>query len=107
MNDARSTADCAVLGISLVLAATEVDVELLCFTAEWAHDLGAGLFLLQSERKNVTRSACSSAERSEALPCSVPPQGPKRSATLLAQPSWKIGERKPTASSDGVTNFPP
>src|SRR6478609_2369002 len=81
VHHARPAADRAVLRIGLLLAASEVDIQLLGLTAEWAHDSSAGalLLVLQSERKNVIKSARSSAESSSGFPCAVPPHTPKRS----------------------------
>ena len=78
MHDARPAADRAVFGIGLVLAAAEVDVQLFGLPAEGTHDLGAGAFfvLAQSERKNVIKSARSSAESSSGLPCAEGPKDP-------------------------------
>src|SRR6478736_4344022 len=80
VHHARPAADRAVFGIGLLLAASEVDIQLLGLPAKWAHDCGAGalLLVLQSERKNVIKSARSSAESSSGFPCAVPPHTPKR-----------------------------
>ena len=89
MHHARAAANRAVFRVGLLLAAAEVDVQLLGLSAEGALDRGAGAFfvLVQSERKNAIKSARSSAESSSGLPCAVPPQTPKRCTMLLAQPS--------------------
>lgn len=68
VHDSWPAADRAVLGVGLVLAATEVDEQLFGFTAERARDLGAGFLFLQSERKNTIISACSAAVSSSGLP---------------------------------------
>ncbi len=81
MYDARPAANRAVLGVGLVFAASEVDVQLFGLAAEGTDDLGAGLgflVLAQSERKNAIKSARSSAESNSGLPCAVPPHTPKR-----------------------------
>jgi len=88
VHDARTTADGAVLSVGLVLASPEVDVQIFDLPTEGAGDLGASLVLFaQSDRKNAIKSARSSAESNSGLPWAVPPHTPKRSATLLAQPS--------------------
>jgi len=88
VDDARATADRAVLGVGLAFATSQVDIQLLGLPAKGARNLGAGLLLFaQSDRKNAIKSVRSSAESNSGLPCAVPPHTPKRSATLLAQPS--------------------
>src|SRR5688572_9513494 len=60
------------------------------------------------DSRKVVRSLSSASDRlSVAMWREPPPQGPKRSRSVGAQPSCMYGAREPTPISDGTLNSPP
>jgi hypothetical protein len=90
----------------LVLPAAQIDEELLGFTAKRADEFCAGPLLLQSERKNVIKSARSLSESSSGLPCSVPLRRSARThAGASAKPRTPNTERILLGARSGSLTF--